>query len=130
VMWICIDRMRIRIHRIWSMRIQINRKYFSKHLSSFRSKKIFQFSSLNLNLKISSHQENVGNDVLLFRFRLENYKFYFLYNQECTPPVPIPTKMKKNRLLNSCFFLHFIPPYPDPQTEMNADPHHCFLKME
>ena len=33
-----------------------------------------------------------------------------------------PLKKKKNRLLNSCLFLNFIPLDPDPQTEMNTDP--------
>ena len=80
--------------------------------------------------KISSHQENVGDDILLIRFRLENYKYYFLYKQECIPPVPIITKKKKS-LVKLLIFPLILHPWiricirntdPDPQTEMNADP--------
>ena len=69
---------------------------------------------------ISSHQENIGDDVLLFRFRLENYKFFpciigsaffmFLF-----------LRKREKRLVKLLFFLHFIPMDPDPQTKMNAD---------
>jgi len=54
-MWIRIDRMQIRIHKIWSMRIriQVNRNFFSKQVLIFRSKKnllIFKSESKPLRL--------------------------------------------------------------------------------
>ena len=52
-MWIRIDRMRIRFHKIWSMRIPSqdkNTKFISNNLLKVKKKKYFQICTLTLEI--------------------------------------------------------------------------------
>ena len=67
-----------------------------------------------VDLSILARGQQQTSVPVFFRFRLENYKFCFLW--ECIP-VAIPMKNKKKFWLNSYFiffFYKFMPPDPDP----------------
>jgi len=123
VMWIRIDRMQIRIHKIWSMRIriQVNRNFFSKQVLIFRSKKnllIFKSESKPLRLarirRMSAMMSSFSDLKIINSISciIESALLLFLL---------LPKR--KKMLVQLLFFLHFIPldPDPDPQTKMNAD---------
>ena len=64
--------------------------------------------------------------LFFFRFRLENYKFYFMYNRES---IPVPILTKKEKMLVK-LFLHFIPMDSDPDLHLecgsgSTDLHEC-----
>ena len=104
-MWIRIDRMRIRFHKIWWMgiRIQYNKisKSFSYHLLKVKKNNIFK----------SVHK---GKPQIILRLPLEiSYFFRFRF----------PTK---KIMVNLCFSLHFIP--LDPHSEYGSgstNPNEC-----
>ena len=95
VMWIRIDHMRIRIHKILSIWIRDNKitKFIPNHCLNVNKKKIF----LNLYLNLW--------DKLLLSFRLEKYNFL--------------QKKPQNLSVKLGFSHNFLPLGPDP------DPHHC-----
>ena len=93
-MWIRIDciRIRIRIHKVLSIRIQVNKiTKFSKHLliSSLKYE-------LSEEVAVSKYQH-----LLFFRFRLENY-FIFLRK-----------KIVIDKLCVSLYFISYLDPDPD-----------------
>ena len=108
VMWIRIDR--IRIHKIWSMRIRIQAG--SRSIKSPTFQNIFQFLKVKKKIWVEwGGGRQQTSAPALFRFRLEKYNF--------------PAKKKDFCWLNSAFpFILSVILYLWIRIRPDPDPHH------